>query len=426
MTDRTITTTAIAFNEHTLKAYLGSTPRLNAVFDEAVEDLLVDEIGDGNLNFVFFVRGEKAALALKQALPYSRMSGGSRSLTCERLAFETKALRIFAQLAPDHVPVVHHYDAEKSLMAQEFLSPHIIMRKGMVDGVVYPHFADHISTYLARCLYGTSDFALDATRKRELVADFARNIELCEITERLIFTEPFVRSTNNRWTSPALDAHVERIQSDTVLKLRVAELKQKFLTRTDALLHADLHSGSIMLTERDTKVIDPEFAVFGPMGFDIGILIGNLLLNYFAQSVYELSGGDRTGYRQHILAMVQDVWSGFVSKFSLLCQEPSDAGIFSSSAYDPSIEGMSQARDAFVHSYLDEVLRDTIGYAAVEMIRRTIGPAHTLDYELITDQALRAKSEAVVLACATGMLARPFSIRTINDVCCFGQECEAL
>ena len=52
-------------------------------------------------------------------------------------------------------------------------------------------------------------------------------------------------------------------------------------------MHGDLHSGSIMVTEKETYVIDPEFAFYGPMGFDIGALIGNLYLAYFSQSGHE-------------------------------------------------------------------------------------------------------------------------------------------
>ena len=56
------------------------------------------------------------------------------------------------------------------------------------------------------------------------------------------------------------------------------QLKLKFLTSAEALVHGDLHTGSIMVTEEDTRAIDPEFAFFGPMGFDVGALIGNLLI----------------------------------------------------------------------------------------------------------------------------------------------------
>lgn len=64
--------------------------------------------------------------------------------------------------------------------------------------------------------------------------------------------------------------------------IRVAmRYKYKFMTEAQALLHGDLHSGSIMVTDTDTKVIDPEFGFMGPMAFDIG--------NYIVTSCWRTS-----------------------------------------------------------------------------------------------------------------------------------------
>mgnify|MGYP002228212686 CR=1 FL=1 len=48
------------------------------------------------------------------------------------------------------------------------------------------------------------------------------------------------------------------------------------MNNAQALIHGDLHSGSIFINEKGIKVIDPEFAFYGPMGYDIGNVIGNL------------------------------------------------------------------------------------------------------------------------------------------------------
>ncbi|OAE35827.1 hypothetical protein AXG93_4225s1310 [Marchantia polymorpha subsp. ruderalis] len=75
--------------------------------------------------------------------------------------------------------------------------------------------------------------------------------------------------TNSRWTSPQLDEDVRSLREDIELKSEIAELKARFCERTQPLLHGDLHTGSIMVTETSTKVIDPEFSFNGPMGFDV-------------------------------------------------------------------------------------------------------------------------------------------------------------
>ena len=54
------------------------------------------------------------------------------------------------------------------------------------------------------------------------------------------------------------------MRRDTPLKLAVQELKACFLSDAEALLHGDLHTGSVLVTPADTRVIDPEFAFYGP------------------------------------------------------------------------------------------------------------------------------------------------------------------
>lgn len=48
-----------------------------------------------------------------------------------------------------------------------------------------------------------------------------------------------------------------------------------------------------MVTSDSTQVIDPEFAFYGPMGFDIGAFIGNLILAFFAQDGHADPKNDR-------------------------------------------------------------------------------------------------------------------------------------
>ncbi|ESR36152.1 hypothetical protein CICLE_v100294801mg, partial [Citrus x clementina] len=66
-----------------------------------------------------------------------------------------------------------------------------------------------------------------------------------------------------------------------------------FCERAQALIHGDLHTGSVMDTPNSTQVIDPEFAFYRPMGFDIGAFVGNLILPFFAQDGHAHEGNDR-------------------------------------------------------------------------------------------------------------------------------------
>ena len=77
------------------------------------------------------------------------------------------------------------------------------------------------------------------------------------------------------------------------------------MERQQALLHGDLHTGSLMVTEASTHAIDAEFACVGPIAFDVGKMVANLLIAYFASSGLEKAcgGPSRMEQRRWLLAV---------------------------------------------------------------------------------------------------------------------------
>ncbi len=385
-----------------LPRLLGEVPAIRSLLGGSPDSWTVEEVGDGNLNLVFKLRGPDAGLAVKQALPYVRLIGESWPLPLSRAHYEHRALVVQARHAPGLTPAVIHHDAEMALTAMELLEPHVIMRHGMIDGVVYPQFAEALSDFAAATLFRTSDLAMDAGEKKALVAEFAGNDALCRITEDLIFTEPYTIAENNRWTSPQLDGLAAAFRADNDLKLAISRLKLKFMSSAEALIHGDLHTGSIMVTRDDTRVIDPEFAFVGPMGFDTGAVIANLLLNYFSQIGHEETPGDRDAYREWVLESVEEFWNGFRRKFLAHWRESATGDAYPSRLFDDDVGRiyLSKERERF----MDGLLADTIGFAAAKMIRRILGLAHNVDLEYIADPNLRAAAEARALLMARAMM----------------------
>ncbi|MGH6944688.1 MAG: S-methyl-5-thioribose kinase [Geminicoccaceae bacterium] len=375
----------------------------------------VEEVGDGNLNLVFIVEGPKAGLCVKQALPYVRLVGESWPLPLERAFFEHEALVIEERCTGRGlVPAVHHYDRKLYLTVMERLHPHIIMRRGMIQAIVYPRFAEHAAEFTAKSLFLTSDLALPAGEKKKLMATFCANVELCRITEDLIFTEPYMVAANNRWTSPQLDGAAAAIRADAALKRAISRLKVKFLSEAAALIHGDLHTGSIMVTETDTKFIDPEFAFFGPMGFDVGKLIGNLLMSYFSQDGHAAqTGTSRTHYQAWVLETAETLWSGFRERFLELWNEHHAGDAYP----EPLFAGQPQSLEEAQTAYMRGLFEDSLGFAAASMIRRTLGLAHNIDFERIEDPELRALCERRNLTLARDLMinaARYADIRAVT------------
>lgn len=292
----------------TLSGYLAKKlpPELN--LGGMPEQWQVTEVGDGNLNMVFVVSGSAKTIIVKQALPWLRAGGEGWPLSLTRAGFEYNVLCHEAQFAGhDLVPEVYFYDQEMAVFAMEYLTPHVILRKELIAGKKFPNLARDVGTFIARTLFHTSDIGMPAEEKKALTAEFSLNHELCKITEDLIFTEPYYPAERNDWTSPQLDADMEKVWHDKEMIQVAMRYKFKFMTEAQALLHGDLHSGSIMVTESDTKVIDPEFGFMGPMAFDIGNYIGNLLLSFFSRPGWDATAEACEEYQHWLIDQMENL-----------------------------------------------------------------------------------------------------------------------
>ncbi len=68
------------------------------------------------------------------------------------------------------------------------------------------------------------------------------------------------------------------ILADNSFQQKIRLLEEKYLNDETSLLHGDFHLGSILKLGDSIKVIDAEFAFFGPKEWDLGVLIAHLAL----------------------------------------------------------------------------------------------------------------------------------------------------
>ncbi|XP_073270143.1 methylthioribose kinase-like [Primulina huaijiensis] len=401
-------------DEKILVEYLKATPSLAAKLGNQFDDLEIKEVGDGNLNFVYIVITPAGSLVIKQALPYIRCIGESWPMTKERAYFEASTLQEHGRLCSEHVPEVYHFDRTMCLIGMRYLEPpHIILRKGLIAGIEYPFLAEHMSEYMAKTLFYTSLLYLTTTNHKSAVAKYCGNVELCRLTEQVIFSDPYKVSEYNRWTTPYLDADAEVVRGDNILKLEIAELKSKFCERTQALIHGDLHTGSVMVTTESTQVIDPEFSFYAPMGFDVGAFIGNLILAYFAQDGHSNEGADRKLYKVWILKTISETWNLFNMKFTALWDKHKDGP---GEAYLPEIYNNQDLQLLIKKKYMDDLFHDTLGFGAAKMIRRIVGVAHVEDFESIKEASKRADCERKALNFAKTLLKDMRQFQKIEEV----------
>lgn len=295
--------------------------------------------------------------------------------------------------------------------------PHIILRKALIAGSRLSSFAGHLASFLARSLFGSSALALDGGSFRSKVAEWSQNTAMCALTEKVIFTDPYSVCDMNHWTTPQLDAFAEAIRSDVPLKLAAAALKAKFLGLTQALLHADLHSGSVMATEGSTFVIDPEFAFYGPMGFDVGAILSNLLMSYFSKAAPSSNGG--ADYAEWVLEQTIALHERFVAEFvalwdaSLTSPSSGKGELFRAEAFGDRTAIMAAQKE-----FMWSIWKDSLGFTGMKMIRRIVGIAHVADLEEISDPDHRAACEkrSLLLARTLVMASQDANAGGLRDI----------
>ena len=389
------------------------------------DDLSCVEMGDGNLNLVFIVRNKNHpaddhshTVIVKQSLPYVRCVGESWPLTLERAYFEYRALSAQKDACPEFVPTVYFFSRHNGLIVMEYIPPpNIILRKGLIQGIMYPTMAKDMGIFCANTLFKTSGFKFDSFELRHRVEFWSKNTEMCHLTEQVVFSEPYKTHSNNRWTSPQLDEDKKIIEEDVELKVAAARWKHKFVTDTTALIHGDLHSGSVMGSPapHQTFVIDPEFAFYGPMGFDLGAFVGNLLLNYVSQSGHQNSDD----YAEWVLEQIKVFWITFQEEFLKLWSDPKEHTGY---LYCPDTLDAAEFK-VYQQSFMSQLLSDTLGFAGMKMLRRIVGIAHVEDLESISDADVRAQCERRGLAIAKTFIKSSSSFESIDKVIQLARDC---
>ena len=395
----------------TLPARLGHVDAVTSRLGGDTGGWRVREVGDGNLNLVFIVESEAGAVVVKQALPYVRLVGDSWPLPLSRSFYEYHALTRQQARAPGTVPRVFHFDEGQAILVMEFLAPHHILRHSLMRGERHEGLGETLGRFCADTLFRGSDLSMAAPERKADVALFAGNVALCDITESLVFTDPWFEAPMNRHT-PGLDETAAALRADVALKIAVQHLKLAFCSRAETLLHGDLHTGSVMVSGSQARVIDPEFALYGPMGFDIGMLIANFAMARCAQPGHASASDDRAGYGEWILEVAAELWRSFETRFRELWHDERTGILYPASLYEA--QGHATGAERALDDRLAAIRRDAIGIGGAEIVRRTLGLAHIAEYEEIADEALRARCERAGLLAAREWLLEAARIESLE------------
>lgn len=345
------------------------------------------EIGDGNLNYVFRLMDTETgkSIIVKQAGLELRISKAMK-ISTDRGRIESAILRRQEELAPNMVPKVYLYDGVMCAFIMEDMINHKMMRTSLIQHDIYPKFADQISTFMVNTLLLSTDVVMNHKQKKEVVKSFI-NPDLCEITEDLVYSEPYIDYNHrNNVFKPNVEFVQKEIYDDKVLRLEAAKLKFQFMNNAQSLIHGDLHTGSIFINKDHIFVFDPEFAFYGPMGYDTGNVLANMFFAWCNGDATIENLDEKEKFCGWVLDTIRDIVDLFEKKFRTAFQ-------------NKATDTMAKT-EGFLEYYLGTVLSDTAGIAGLELIRRTVGMANVKDITTISDEKNRTRAERIIIILA--------------------------
>lgn len=132
-------------------------------------------------------------------------------------------------------------------------------------------------------------------------------------------------------------------------------------------------------------ILDPEFAFYGPIGYDVGNVIANLIFPWI--NVEVTMEGETKLFRQNWL---EDT---IASTVDLFCQKSLRI------LKEESMEPLARI-PGFAEWYMRDILCDSAGMTGLELNRRIIGDAKDQDIAGIEERNQRKIAESICVLCA--------------------------
>ncbi len=231
-------------------------------------ELIVEAAGDGNINWVRRIRSaggrswivKQARDALERFPQYQAFS--------IRLVYEARYLETARRHDRGGVlPEVLHFDEENRVLVLEDLGSAPRMDERLRQGHDINGELESLCRFLARVHAATGD---------EVLAERFANHQMRRLHGDHIFLLPF--RDNSFDLDDAVAVRAMAIRDNQRLVQRIDRAYSHYLTPRGALVHADVQGSNILLADRGPVLLDAEIAHIGDPAFDLGTVVAHVYM----------------------------------------------------------------------------------------------------------------------------------------------------
>lgn len=368
----------------------------------AIGEGSAEDDGDGYVNYVFRVSDGKRKMILKQGRSVGRVTGFT-GMSLERTSIEYDYMKIGRVIVPEYIPELYFYDDENLVFAVEDVSYLKISRFQMNKSEMFPKMAAQAADYLARMHFYTSDYYLDTEVFRKLQLRFM-NSKMREFFDNQTFISRDCGEEGDYGFE--LNPEYAQITRDLILDPRVVlerhKLRDLYMRKAEALLHADFHTSNIFVDKEQLKAIDMEFAYYGPAAYDLGYLQANLL-SQCACGVFRSfeTQEKRIEFISFILSTMQLLFTEYCRVFF--------------ESWNKDAKPIYQEVPGLQEYVQKQLLQDMIGFCANSHIFRCAADIRYPEYDDLQDEAAIRNAKILSLMMDHQMILRRTEYKDVQE-----------
>lgn len=355
---------------------------------------------DGYANNIIMVKDRYTGrtVILKQVLPYVRAAKEDDvniPLPEERIYVEFYSLKLWEDICPGFVPQVYFFDRKNNIIVFEYIENMELLRSALIKEKKISVLPEQIAYFLSRTAFFSSELFLKKEEKSSFINFFAQS-NADKIWNDLIFNKN-IDLPDEKNINLFIKDEIKKFYQDDDIKNEIKKLSKIFSQKKDALIHSDFHTSNIFVNNKEIKVFDAEFSTYGPPSFDMGRLVGNLILNYASLISMDYSLGKKE-YQFYILSLIKKIYKEFKSSFSILVKE------------------YYNDKEDYLIEYFKTHLSETIGFAACTAITRIKNTGLCLDFERIDNLEKRAIGQKFIIMLTSKLLEKRDRFNNIKEL----------
>ncbi|MEM6380022.1 MAG: phosphotransferase [Bacteroidota bacterium] len=243
----------------------------------------IEKVGDSNMNFTVRVKLIDRSFILKQSKPYvekyPQIPAPENRVSIEGQFYDLVGK---SEALSQQMPNILYSDHDQDVLILEDLGELSSYEKLYAREKVEKGEIEKLIDWL-RALH-----LLEFSDKQKQTLE---NREMRLLNHEHIFDLPLKRENGidlDQFT-PGLQEASEFLKKNELYVNRVKELGELYLKNGHYLLHGDYYPASWLKKEEDLFIIDAEFAFFGVREFDLGVMLGHLILSRQNQSLVQFT-----------------------------------------------------------------------------------------------------------------------------------------